>query len=92
MGDIWRIGWLSLGFLLFIFSGMIWIGSDIPTQYRVKKLMASLDPSDPALPKELIQLLKLRWRIGLAGVVPLIGVLALMVYKPEIPAPSLWFR
>lgn len=91
MGDIWQTGWLSLGFILFIFSGLVWIVSDIPTQYRVKTLMAALDPGDPALPVELVRLLKLRLRIGIAGVAPLVIVFALMVYKPEIPAPGLWF-
>lgn len=84
MGDIWEVGWLSVGFLLFIFSGLVWVVSDIPTQSRVKKLMASLDPADSTLPEELIRLLKLRWWIGLAGVLPLIVVFALMVYKPDI--------
>lgn len=90
-GDIWEVGWLSLGFLLFIFSGVVWVVSDIPTQSRVKRLIADLDPKDPVLPDELVLLLKRRLRIGLAGVVPLIAVFILMVYKPEIPAPALWF-
>jgi uncharacterized membrane protein len=87
--DMWRIGWLSVGFVLFLFSGLVWVVSDIPTQYRVKRLLASLDPSDQALPAELTRLLKLRWWIGLAGVVPLAVVFALMVYKPAVAA---WFR
>jgi uncharacterized membrane protein len=86
MGSIWETGWLSLGFILFIFSGLVWIVSDIPTQYKVKRLMGGLDPGDPALPEELVRLLKLRWRIGIAGVAPLLFVFALMIYKPGIPA------
>lgn len=85
-GDIWEIGWLSWAFALFIFSGAFWVLSDIPTQYKVKRLMAALDPADPALPDELVCLLKLRWRISLAGVAPLVVVFALMVYKPALPA------
>ncbi len=92
MGDMWRIGWLSVGFVLFLFSGLVWVLSDIPTQYRVKRMLASLDPADPALPAELTRLLKLRWWIGLAGVVPLAVVFALMVYKPDLPAVASWFR
>ena len=92
MGDLWEIGWLSVGFVLFLLSGIVWVASDIPTQRRVKKLMAGLDPADGALPPELVRLLKLRWRIGLAGVAPLVIVFALMVYKPDIPAVALLFR
>ncbi|MDZ7795252.1 MAG: DUF2269 family protein [Spirochaetia bacterium] len=92
MGELWEIGWLSLGFVLFLLSGLIWIVSDIPTQYRVKRLMANLDPGDPSLPEELLRLFKLRWRIGLAGVAPLVVVFILMVYKPDIPTLASWFR
>ncbi len=92
MGDLWEIGWLSLGFILFLLSGLIWIAGDIPTQYKVKRLMAALDPGEPALPEELLRLLKLRWRIGLAGVAPLVVVFVFMVYKPDIPSPASWFR
>lgn len=92
MGDLWGIGWLSAGFLLFLLSGLFWVVSDIPTQYRLKRLLAGLDPADPALPEELVRLLRLRWWISLAGVLPLAVVFALMVYKPDIPAPVSWFR
>jgi uncharacterized membrane protein len=91
MGDLWSIGWLSVGFLLFLLSGVLWVLSDIPTQYKVKRLMAALDPADSALPEELIRLLKLRWLIGLMGVAPLVVVFALMIYRPDIPAVSLLF-
>lgn len=92
MGDLWGIGWLASGFVLFLLSGLVWVASDIPTQYRLKRLMAGLDPADSALPEELIRLLRLRWWISLAGVLPLVVVFALMVYKPDIPAPAAWFR
>jgi uncharacterized membrane protein len=91
LGDMWRIGWLSLGFLLFLLSGLFWVVSDIPTQYKVKKMIAQLDPADQTLPEELTRLLKLRWWISLAGVAPLVIVFALMVYKPEIPAVASLF-
>ncbi len=91
MGDLWSIGWLAAGFILFLLSGALWVLSDIPTQYKLKKLMAALDPADPALPQELIRLLKLRWLIGLAGVIPLVVVFILMVYKPDLPAVGLLF-
>jgi uncharacterized membrane protein len=92
MGELWEIGWLSLGFVLFMLSGLIWVISDIPTQYKVKRLMAALDPADPALPAELLRLFKLRWWVGLAGVAPLVVVFALMVYKPDIPTVASWLR
>jgi uncharacterized membrane protein len=85
-GGIWSIGWLSWSFVLFVFSGVFWILSDIPTQYKVKTLMANLDPSDETLPIELTRLLKLRWWISLAGVLPILIVFFLMVYKPDLSA------
>ncbi len=92
LGGIWRIGWLSLAFLLFIFSGMVWVGSDIRTQYRIRKLIADVDPRARALPRELTRLLKLRLWISTAGVIPLIAVFILMVYKPEFAPVAEWFR
>lgn len=86
MGNLWEVGWLSTGFVLFLLSGVIWVVSDIPTQYKLKSLMAALDPADETLPGEILRLLRLRSWIGLAGVVPLVAVFALMVYKPDIPA------
>ena len=84
MGELWQIGWLSAGFLLFMLSGFFWVVSDIHTQYKVKRLMAGLSPADQTLPDELIRLLTLRWWISLAGVFPLVIVLALMIYKPGL--------
>lgn len=92
LGDLWQIGWLSWGFVLFLLSGLFWVLSDIPTQYRVNKLVADLDPADQTLPAELTRLLRLRWWISLAGVIPLAIVFALMVYKPELPPLGQWFR
>ena len=92
MGNLWQIGWLSASFILFILSGLLWVVSDIPTQYRLKALMAELKPSDEALPEALMGLYRLRWWIGLAGVLPLLLVFILMVYKPDIPAVAALFR
>ena len=92
LGVLWQIGWLSVSFLLFILSGMIWIASDIPTQYKVKRLISQLSPEDQHLPVELIRLLKLRWWISMAGVLPLVIVFILMVYKPDMTAVADWFR
>lgn len=92
LGELWQIGWLSVSFLLFILSGIIWIASDIPTQYKIKKILSRLDPEDQNLPHELIRLLKIRLWISLAGVLPLLAVFILMVYKPDITAVADWFR
>jgi len=91
LGDIWQIGWLSLAFLLFVFSGMVWVVSDIPTQYKIKKLIADVSPGAKTLPHELMRLLKMRLWISMAGVVPLVAVFVLMVYKPEIVPIPRWF-
>lgn len=91
-GDLMQIGWLSVSFLLFIFSGIVWVITDIPTQYKVKRLTSSMSEDDQSLPAELIRVMKLRWWIGMAGVVPLIIVFALMVYKPDMTAVAEWFR
>jgi len=92
LGDLWQIGWLSLAFLLFLLSGVVWVVLDIPTQYRIKKLLAALEPHTDELPSELLRLLRTRLWISIAGVAPLVVVFALMVYKPEIAPVALWFR
>ncbi len=92
IGDLWRIGWLSVSFILFLFSGAFWILSDIPTQYKIKRLVSALKPEDQTLPKKLIRLLTMRLWISLAGVLPLVIAFILMVYKPEIIAVADWFQ
>jgi len=92
LGDLWQIGWLSAAFILFMFSGLFWVVSDIPTQYKVKRLMAGIKADDQALPEELVRLLKLRWWISLGGMAPLIAVFVLMVYKPDMPALGTLFK
>jgi|GEM_PF-582807 len=92
LGDLWQIGWLSLSFHLFLLSGVLWIASDIPTQYKVKRLISQLNQDDQDLPAELLRLLKLRWWISMAGVLPLVIVFILMVYRPDIAPIGDWFR
>lgn len=82
-GDIWQIAWLSAAFILFVISGVVWVVSDIPTQYRVKKIIGTLDPSSDHLPPPLVRILKIRLWVSLAGMTPLAIVFALMVYKPS---------
>lgn len=91
IGDIWQIGWLSLAFILFLFSGFIWVISDIPTQYKIKNLIKDVDPAAAVLPEDLMRLLRMRLWISLAGVAPLALVFLLMVYKPDIGPIATWF-
>lgn len=92
IGELMQIGWLSFGFLLFLLSGLVWVVTDIPTQYKVKHLIASIKPEDQTLPAELVRIMKLRWWIGMAGVLPLVAAFFLMVYKPDMIAVADWFR
>ena len=92
LGELMQIGWLSVSFLLFLFSGLVWVITDIPTQYKVKRLIASIRPEDRTLPSELIRIMKLRWWVGIAGVLPLVVAFFLMVYKPDMIAVAEWFR
>ena len=91
LGDIWQTGWLSVSFLLFIFSGLVWVVSDIPTQYKIKKLFAEVEPGAQTVPEELMRLLKMRLWVSIAGVLPLVVVFALMIYKPQIMPVAQWF-
>lgn len=91
IGDMWRIGWLSLSFILFVFSGVVWVASDIPTQSRIRKLMAEVAPDAETIPEDLMRLLRMRLWISMAGVVPLVVVFVLMVYKPDIVPVAQWF-
>ncbi|NCN05638.1 MAG: DUF2269 family protein [Spirochaetales bacterium] len=82
IGGIWQFGWLSSSFILFLISGVIWVISDIPTQYKVNRLKETEDPSSVGISDELRRVLKMRLGISLAGVAPLLVVFILMVYKP----------
>lgn len=92
LGDIWRIGWLSVAFLLFVLSGLVYVSGDIPTQYRIKRLIRNVDPTEHDLPPELTRLMKMRVWISIGDVLPLIVVFILMVYKPEIVPVAEWFQ
>lgn len=92
LGELMQIGWLSVSFLLFLLSGLVWVVTDIPTQYKVKRLLGGIRPEDTTLPAELVRVMKLRWWIGIAGVLPLIVAFVWMVYKPDMLAVADWFR
>ena len=92
LGELMQIGWLSVSFLLFLLSGLVWVVTDIPTQYKVKRLLSSIQPDDQTLPAELVRIMNLRWWIGIAGVLPLVAAFVLMVYKPDMTAVADWLR
>lgn len=92
MGDLMRIGWLSVSFLLFLLSGFVWVSADISTQNKVKRLISSIRPEEQTLPAELVRTMRMRWWIGIAGVLPLAVAFVLMIYKPDMIAVADWFR
>lgn len=91
-GDLLQTGWLSVSFFLFILSGAVWVISDIPTQYKVKRFLSHISEKDQTLPPELIRVMKLRWWIGICGTLPLAVAFVLMVYKPNITAVADWLK
>jgi len=86
LGDIRDIGWLMWAFVLFILSGVIWVITDIPTQYRIQQKLKALEPDQEKIPPEVMGLLKKRLWISLGGMLPLLVVFILMVYKPGLPS------
>lgn len=91
LGGVWNIGWLSVAFSLFLFSGAVWLVADIPTQYQVNKLFASVAPGEQTLPPRLMKLLWFRLGINCFSVIPLLIIFVLMIHKPEVPKVASWF-
>ena len=85
LGGVFSMGWLVLALALFVLSGILWVTTDIPSQYRVKKLFAQLPPDATLLPPELARLLRFRLRLNVVSIVPLFIVFVLMITKPAIP-------
>ncbi len=92
LGGVWSLGWLSIAFVLFLFSGVIWVVLDIPTQHRVNKLFKSLSESAEVLPSEITKLLWFRLGVNLFSLVPLIIIFILMIHKPDLKPIQEWFR
>jgi len=88
IGKIWHIGWLSYSFILFLFSGLMWVVLDIPTQYKIKNLINEVKPDSSELPPDLRILLGKRLKISLLGTIPLLIIFVLMIYKPDLPSIS----
>jgi len=84
LGGVWTIGWLSVAFVIFLFSGLFWVMLDIPTQYRVNKLFNALTENVEVLPSQINRLLWFRLGVNLFSLVPLTIIFFLMIFKPEI--------
>ena len=92
LGGIWSMGWLSLAFLLFLLSGLVWLVADLPSQHQVKRLFELMPPGSERLTPELTRLLWRRMGINFLGFAPLLVIFFLMVHKPELPALSTWLK
>jgi len=58
----------------------------------MERLISSVQPEEQTLPTELIRTMRMRWWIGIAGVLPLAVAFVLMIYKPDMIAVADWFR
>jgi len=91
-GGIWITPWLTIGFLIFVGVGLLWVVADIPSQYRIKAGFRALSKGAERLPREMERLLYRRVVINIAGTVPLLIVFGLMVLKPDFPAVKEWLE
>lgn len=88
LGGVFSMGWLVVSLVIFGLSGVAWLALDIPSQYRVKSLMAAQPAGATSLGPELLGLLRFRRALNLITIAPLLVVFGLMVHKPEIA----WLR
>lgn len=80
-GGVGGAGWLTLGFALFIASGVIWITTLIPIQIMQSRLTRRFVPDEP-IPERYWRLATLWYLLGgIAIVLPMINIY-LMVAKP----------
>lgn len=91
LGGVWNVGWISVAFVIFLFSGLFWVALDIPTQYRVNRLFHQLNDNIEVLPSQITRLLWFRLGVNLFSLFPLVLVFFLMIFKPEIQPVSEWF-
>lgn len=92
LGGVWTIGWLSIAFVTFLFSGVVWVMLDIPTQYRVNQLFKRVGDNTEILPQPLMGLLWFRLGVNLFSLFPLIAIFILMIFKPELKPIGEWFK
>ncbi len=90
LGGVWTMGWVALGFILFMATGAVWVLADIPTQYKIKREFEAMPVGAQSLPRELKRLLWVRMGINFLGIAPLLVVFFLMVHKPELRGVVEW--
>lgn len=74
-------GWLLWSQLLFVASGLIWMGLIVPIQIRSSRLARSFDGGGPV--PDAYRALSRRWIFwGLVSTVPLVSALWLMIARP----------
>jgi uncharacterized membrane protein len=81
-GGVFRTGWLTVSLILFMISGVIWLGYLLRYQHHLIRL--SLSTQDDKLSADFFAVLH-KWYVGgaLATVLPLVS-LVLMFLKPTI--------
>lgn len=91
-GGVFSSGWLVVAFALFALSGLVWLLLDIPTQYRVKRLMSDVPMDAKELPEAVLRLLRFRLGLSAGAIGLLFVVLTLMVHKPDLPSVQRWLQ
>jgi uncharacterized membrane protein len=91
-GGVFSIGWLVVAFAIFALSGLVWLALDIPTQYRVKRLMDDVPLDAKELPEAVLRLLRFRVVLNVGAIALLLVVLTLMVHKPDLPSVQRWLQ
>lgn len=89
-GGVFSMGWLVVAFAIFALSGLVWLALDIPTQYRVKRLMGDVPMDAKELPEAVLRLLRFRLALNVGAIALLFVVLTLMVHKPDLPSVQRW--
>ncbi|MBC8128775.1 MAG: DUF2269 family protein [Rhizobiaceae bacterium] len=77
---VFGLGWLVVGEVLFVLSGLIWIGILVPLQIRQDRAVRSLQPGD-SIPKAYWRDARL-WLIwGIVATLPLVAATYVMIAK-----------
>jgi uncharacterized membrane protein len=89
-GGVFSIGWLVVAFAIFALSGVVWLALDVPTQYRMKRLMSDVPRDADELPEAVLRLLRFRLALNMGAIALLLVVFTLMVHKPDLPSVQRW--
>jgi uncharacterized membrane protein len=92
LGGVFRIGWVTVGFSLFLLTGLVWVLADIPNQYRLNRLLDASNGGAGGFSPELKVLLRRRMAVNAFGILPLLIVFYLMVHKPQMPKLTAWLN